>query len=86
MLGLRGLGLASNNHLMRSLDLKRRNVMFGFNLFQPAFRCGNVLTKLFCILCLDPLLGQFLRIGFNFALECPSFTVNRRNRIDQALH
>ena len=42
VLGLSCLGFACHNHLMRSFDFQRRNVMFGFDLFQPTFRQGNV--------------------------------------------
>jgi hypothetical protein len=52
--GLRSLSLTHRNHLMRTLDLKRRKVMLSLNIFEPLLRGCNNLFELFLFIGLQP--------------------------------
>ncbi len=85
MLRLRGLGLTDCNHLMRTLDLQRRQVMLSFNLLQTLATIRDVLSIFLRLIGLQAFALEFLRITLDLAFEISSFLVDDADGGDEPL-
>src|SRR5437764_15125 len=70
---------------MRSLDFKRRDVMLGFNIFQPALGGRNLSLQFLRLFGFNALLAEFRGIAFNVPLQRARLAMKCGNSVYQTL-